>query len=170
MNWLDILIVLLLGIAFFQGWSKGLIRSAGTLLSVILAIAFYAVFSPFLADCLRSLSSGMSDTAILFVSKLFSIVLIVLAVSFVFIGVNKLINTSPLGLFNKFSGGLLHGVTVIFLLSLAFNAYDLADDLWEKKEVDSSSARVNSLLYIPIRDILPTFVSFGLFSSKVNPA
>ncbi|MDY6122302.1 MAG: CvpA family protein [Porphyromonas sp.] len=166
MNWLDCLILAVLAVAFVRGYSKGFVRSAGSLLAVLLAISFYAAFVPFLTGLLMRVSSMSQFTAML-CSKVLSLVAIVLFVGWVSRLINKLLNATPLGFLNKLGGGLLHILALVCVGSILFISYDWIDGVKKRRDEGRQSLlREGSVLYEPIKSFVPTFVPYGLFSPK----
>lgn len=118
MHWLDITLLLLLGLALVRGYSSGFVNQLITVGTVILAITLASPASKFLADLFGAeyFSSGSWWSWML--SFLFVLITSRLLFSFFLSGIG-----SVLGVFNKLLGAALSIAVSGVILSILLNFY-----------------------------------------------
>ena len=158
MNWIDITILILLAVTTIKGLFDGFIKQVSSLLGLVLAIAFCGMLSePFVSLLFRF----FPDISPIVASVLGHIIafLIIFAVVKIFGAViRKICHAVFLKPIDMLLGGVLAVLMSLFILSLLLNTIDWIDPQsayllpLEKKEA--------SLLYKPIKSILPMFFQF----------
>ena len=103
MNWLDIAIIIIVGLSLFKGFSKGLIHQAAFFVAILLGIAVSGVVADWLGGALSFLLK-LSDKIANSVAIALSFLLILGAVYLASKIITKILNATPLGIFNKLLG------------------------------------------------------------------
>ena len=116
MNWLDIIILVIAGIAALIGWRIGLIRAVTSLVGIIVAIVLASQFFKEVAPLFEGVLDSENGANILGFLLIFVAVLIVTAVASTF--VRSVINMLMLGWVDK-GGGLVVGILLSFALMSA---------------------------------------------------
>ncbi len=150
MNTLDIVLALILIIAFFVGFSRGFLLSLASLVGVIVGVygAFY--FSDYVARPLTSWFHMSAETTHLIA---FIITFFLIALIFSIIGnlLTKVADFAMLGIFNKILGAVFNVLKYAFILSVLFMF--LNNSNYQNQFIEDNKA--GSALYIPIAVIVP---------------
>ncbi len=118
-NPIDLILGLLLGFGFIQGFRKGFLVEVASLAALLLGLWGAFLFS----DWVQSLmSSYFTINPILSNAMAYFIVFvgIVVAISWVAKAITKVINMVSLGLLNRFLGSILGGVKIGVFLALCY--------------------------------------------------
>lgn len=155
---IDLIACLLVAFGFYQGFTKGLIKTVFSTLSILIAVVATFKFSGEVMDILESLLN--INRAITFVLG-FVLTFIVVMALIRFIGgkLEKLINTIHIGGVNKILGGALLGLFYAILIS--YGVYFI-----NKVELISPQQKEASFTY-PILEPLPRITQD--VGSKLKP-
>lgn len=124
MNWLDIAIIVIVGLSLFKGFSKGLIHQAAFFVAIVVGIAVSGVVADWLGGALSFLLK-LSDKIANSVAIALSFLLILGAVYLASKIITKILNATPLGIFNKLLGGLVGGLISLAILGYIFFLWTL---------------------------------------------
>ena len=122
MNYIDIIILVLVGFAVYKGFENGFIIEIAQVIGLIFALYGAAKFSSGLAYLLESYLKPSMVATISFI-VVFLIILIVIMIFAKII--SAILDKVALGFINKLFGAIFGGVKAIFIISillLAFNA------------------------------------------------
>ena len=160
MNYIDVTIIIILGSALLFGFSNGFVKEAATLAALVLGIWGAIKFSAFTTQKLYDLFdiSGQYTGIAAFI---ITFVLIVIAVHFIGLIVDKFVRLAALGLINKFFGAAFRFLKAALIMSVIFcilNAVDTKKPFLPKGKIKQSA------LYNTISDIVPTL--FPIISEK----
>ena len=158
MNILDIVLGIILLVAFFSGLKKELFVTLSSFIGLIAGVYCAIYFSNFAAEYLSqwfNWSEQTTNLAAFAVTFLGVLLLISTAGKFL----TKIADMAFLGIFNKILGGAFQALMVAFILSVVFmflNSSETTENLIsdEKKE--------SSYLYTPVASLAPLLVPYIL--------
>jgi membrane protein required for colicin V production len=151
MNYIDIIILVVLGISMVSGFINGLVKEVATLAALILGIWGAIRFSSFTAEKLYDYFD-MTGKYVGIVSFLATFAIIAIIIHFIGILVDKLMEAVSLGFINKLLGivfGLFKSVLIMSIIFVVLNAIDARRPFLPKEKIEES------MLYNPISDIAP---------------
>ncbi len=152
MNTLDIVLGLILIIAFFMGFRKGLLRALSSLIGLVAAVYAAMFFSHYVeAYLIRWFEWRDLD---FIASFLITFVLIMIAFSLLGRILTKVADFVMLGIFNKIFGGLFSMLKYAFLISVIFMFVNSTNNY----RILSPEKRDSSILYEPIASIAPSIL------------
>lgn len=152
MTWIDLIIVVLLGLSMLSGFKNGFVREAASLAALVLGIWGAIKFSGFTAARLYDYFD-MSGSYVGVIAFLVTFLIIVVLVHFVGLVADKLIDAVALGFVNKLLGigfGLLKSVLILSVIFVIMNAVDTRKPFLPKETIEKS------MFYNPIADIIPS--------------
>ena len=178
MNWLDIAIIVIVGLSLFKGFSKGLIHQAAFFVAIVVGIAVSGV----VADWLLKLSDKIANSVAIALSFLLILGAVYLASKII----TKILNATPLGIFNKLLGGLVGGLISLAILGYIFVFVDsifipaatltkklsstLESTTRPKEErkapKEEKDIRKESALYYPVKNFVPTILAPRLLDKE----
>jgi membrane protein required for colicin V production len=151
MNYIDIIIILVLGFAMVRGFINGLVKEVASLAALILGIWGAIRFSSFTAEKLYDYFD-MSGKYVGVISFLITFGIIVIVIHFIGLLVDKLMEAVALGFINKLLGiafGLVKSVLIMSVVFVVLNAIDARRPFLPKEKIEQS------MLYNPISDFAP---------------
>jgi membrane protein required for colicin V production len=169
MNWIDLVIVILLGLSVIAGFTNGFVKEVASLAALILGIWGAIKFSTFTAAKLYDWFD-MSGQYVGIIAFLVTFMVIVVIIHFIGIIADKFIDAISLGFLNRILGmvfGLLKSVLILSVFFVILNALDARRPFLPKEKIERSR------LYTPISDIAPAIfpvigegISFDRFKKK----
>lgn len=153
MNTIDIVIGLILVIAFFLGFSKGLFRVLASLIGLVVAVYCAVYFSGYVEVYLVQWFNWSEDINRL-VSYLITFILVIILFALLGRVLTKVADFAMLGLFNKILGGVFNILKFAFVLSVIF----LLVNSSENYSILTAEKRDSSILYHPIEAIAPAIL------------
>lgn len=151
MNFLDIIIIIPLGIAVFKGFRKGLIIELASLAAMFIGIFAGIYFSDFVAEFLiKNFGFNANYTKAIAFTLIFIAVLIVVRI--IAKAIEKMVDMIAMGLFNKILGALFSLIKYAFLLSVLIFLFNKLD---YNEKILSRKTKENSILYNPVSGIAP---------------
>lgn len=162
MNWLDILLLCLAGIGFMEGLFDGVIKQVVSLIALIVAIFFCGKVAVWFRDYIVALDwiPGEWVTLVSYVAAFLLIIGVVLLAGEI---VHRVIGITPLSLLNHLAGGLFGLALAILFTSLLLNVVELTD---RSAAFIPVQAKIESHLYFPVKEILPTIYPHSLFFTQ----
>lgn len=152
MNSIDLIIGLLLLVAFLMGFRRGLIWAVTSLVGILAAIYGAVYFSHKVrAVFLRWVDLGDSLNQVL--GYLLTFLLILLVFRIIGAVLTKAAGLIMLGTINKILGGLFNSFKIAFLLSAFFMLIDATEDFRI-----SPDKQANSVLYGPVSALAPALI------------
>jgi len=151
MNWIDIVILIILGIAFVRGFIDGFVKEVAALAALVIGIWGAIKFSTFTAGKLYEWFD-MSGQYVGIIAFLITFGVIVVIIHFVGILADKVVDSVSLGFLNKILGilfGLIKNVLILSVVFCVLNAIDARRPFINKEKIGRSN------LYNPISDIVP---------------
>jgi len=148
MNWLDLLLLVLLGIAAFKGFTRGFIIEVCSLLALVLGIWAGVHLSGRVGE---AIGLDADRTAIAFLA---TFVLVLIGTYLLGRGLTKLIDIAQLGFPNKLAGIGFGVLRSAFTLSIVLNLLIG----WSSGAMPSAEARDASSLHDPVRGLAPFVV------------
>ena len=152
MNIFDIVIAVILIIAFIRGFMKGFFVEVASLIALIGGIYGAIHFSYFAANILKK-HVAWSENYIALTAFAVTFIAIVIAVSSLGKVFTKMADFVALGLINKILGGvfaLLKSVVILSVIFVFFARVNSTIPFIEKQTLDAS------ILYAPVKEIVPT--------------
>jgi membrane protein required for colicin V production len=169
MNWIDLVIVILLGLSVIAGFTNGFVKEVASLAALILGIWGAIKFSTFTAAKLYDWFD-MSGQYVGIIAFLVTFMVIVVIIHFIGIIADKFIDAISLGFLNRILGmvfGLLKSVLILSVFFVILNALDARRPFLPTEKIERSR------LYTPISDIAPAIfpvigegISFDRFKKK----
>lgn len=153
MNVIDIVILVILAVAFIYGCVKGLIKSIGAVVGAVVGFVaakmLSATVQPWLTDLLPKAEAGTLRV----VSYIVLFILAWVLCALIFRLIEKLFNAMMLGWVNRLLGGALSTVLTVAVISLLLNVYNYLD---KSHTLLGQENVAESTLYEPVRKALPT--------------
>jgi len=156
MNIFDIVIIILLLFGFVRGLMKGFFVEVASLLALILGIYGAIHFSHFAADYLKE-HVTWEEKYISITAFAVTFFVIVLVISLLGKLLTRMASFVALGVVNKILGGVFGLAKVALILSVVFLFFHGMNDkisYVDKETLDKS------ILYLPIKSIVPTIFPF----------
>ncbi len=162
MNYLDIIILCILGLLVFNGIRKGFIISLATLVALVLGIWVAIHFSNYISVLLeKNLHPSGSWLPILSFTLTFLLVLII--VILIAKGIEKLVSLAGMGLMNHIAGGifgLLKGLVFVSVLFFIVTSFD------PKQKLITPKAKEKSMFYSYVDKVFPALMN--LFGGEIK--
>ncbi|MDR2811396.1 MAG: CvpA family protein [Tannerellaceae bacterium] len=158
MNWLDITLLCLAGVGFVKGLSDGIIKQVVSLIALIAGIFFCAKVATWLREII--IDWGFPEQGVTVLSYILGFLLIVGI--FILAGeiMHRIIGATPLSILNHLGGGFFGLLIMLLFVSLLFNLMDIID---RGSVLISVGAKVESVFYHPVKQIIPTIYPRDLF-------
>lgn len=154
MNIVDIILGVLLILAFVSGYRKGLFVALASLVGLIAGILGAVYFSDF-ASAYISRWFDLGDTTTKWASFAVTFLGIVFLVSYLGRFLTKVADFTALGLLNKLLGGLFSAIQYAFIISVIFMFFRSSN---VTGFVVSEEKKENSKLYQPIASLAPMVI------------
>ena len=148
MNWLDILLLIILGVAGWKGFRRGFIIELASLVGMVLGIWTGIHLSERVVDVL---SLGVKSAALAF---LITFALVLALVVLIGHGLTKLIDLASLSIPNKIAGIAFGVLRSAFTLSIALNLLHG----WTEGSMPPADVREASRLHAPVSAFAPLVV------------
>lgn len=164
MNWLDIVIICLVGAGFLKGWIDGFIRQMVALLALLAAIYLCAKVAVFIREYI--LQTGWSpENTVTVVSYVIAFVCILIVVTLVGGWVHKVMDATPLSFVNHLAGAVFGVVVALFIVSLTLNLLEGVD---RRSVILTQQTKVESRLYDYVKEAVPAIYPADLFVRSKN--
>jgi membrane protein required for colicin V production len=163
MNFIDVLILIPAVWGFWRGFMKGVVMEVATLLAFFLGVWGGMKLSDVVAGWIRDLFSSESAyiPLIAFALVFVSILIGVFAIAKF---IEKSMEETTLGIFNKLAGGLFGCLKFLLIISVIFFVIDAVE---KSVTVIPPHVKNNSLLYRPVAQIAPAVIP-GLRDSDLG--
>ena len=138
MNWIDIIVILILGIAVWNGWRRGFIVQACSLAGIAVAAWLAIRYGGLVGQWLKL--DGQVATPVGFVAVF---VVVLIAVSVVARGVRKLFQFTGFGVVDVLLGVVVSLAKYLLVLSLLFAAFNRINQSWgliPRQTIESSKS------------------------------
>lgn len=173
MNWIDIVLLLIVGFSAIKGLRDGLIKQASGLLAIIVAI-FASGYITTIVEKILTQIVHLSPQMGHIVGLALSFLLIIGAISLAGYLVSKFVSHTPLAIFNRIGGLTIGLIAPLIVLSYLFLFIDsvtlprlLLRQMVEKEgEQPTPDIREESYFYYPIKSIVPTFIAPRLLEKE----
>lgn len=156
MNWFDLLIALLLLIAFINGYRKGLIMQLVGLATLVLAAIFGGRLAEKIQPEIHRLIEISPDAARV-LSFVIAFALIAIVLSLVGKMLQKFIDVVLLSFINRLSGAVIALGTMMLLLSIILNLVLLLD---KEEVVIKREIREDSFFFERVEAVVPALVPY----------
>ena len=151
MNWIDAVIIIILGLSMVTGFINGLVKEVASLAALILGIWGAIKFSTFTAAKLYDYFD-MTGKYVGIIAFLVTFGIIVVIIHFIGILADKIVDAVALGFVNRLLGivfGLLKSVLIMSVFFVILNAIDARRPFLPKETIE------RSIFYSPVSDIAP---------------
>ena len=152
MSIIDIILGVILLIAFYTGLKKGLFVTLASLVGLIAGVYGAIYFSHFAANYLAN-SFNWSEQTINLAAFAVTFLTIVLIVSLAGKLLTKIADFAALGLINKLAGGVFNALKFAFIISVIFMFINASTEV--SGLLVSGDKKADSVLYEPIASIAP---------------
>ena len=164
MNWLDIVLVVLVVVGIVKGYKDGFIRQIVFFIALIAAIYLCSRVAVNIREYM--IQTGWFDTStVTLLSYILAFIMIAGIITLAGWIMHKMIDVTPLSLFNHFAGAALGLVGTMLILSLALNIMAVVD---RGSALIPQDAKTESRFYYYIKDIIPGFYMLDFFISHKN--
>ncbi|MDR1814080.1 MAG: CvpA family protein [Tannerella sp.] len=161
MNWLDITILIILGLGLIKGLYDGMIKQIVALGALIVGIYLCSSVAEWLHGYLEALE-WFPKGGVMIASYFLGFVLVVAIILLAGNIVNRLISATPLSFLNHLGGGVLGLAMTVLFISLIFNVIEMFDT---NSIILSQELKIESKYYQYIKDLIPSFFPGKLFPS-----
>lgn len=151
MNYIDIIIIIILGFSVVRGFINGLVIEVASLAALILGIWGAIKFSGFTSMKLYEYFD-MAGPSIGIISFIITFIIIVIIIHFIGMLINKLMEAIALGFLMKLLGtvfGLLKTTLIMSVIFVVLNSINTRRPFLPDQKIEES------VLYNPISDIAP---------------
>ena len=124
---IDIVLLGLMLVALVTGWAKGILRSAGSLVNLVVGVWAAKSFSGMLQPVLAGWLPNADDQLLRIIAFLVIIVAVMLLVGWVVRLIEKLFKALMINWVNRLLGALVSLAVALFVMSLALNVYEFFD-------------------------------------------
>ncbi len=165
MNYLDIILVVLLGLAGILGFRKGLIIGLATLAALILGVWAGFYFADFVAGLIEK-GFDYNGKYINIISFVIIFIAVIVLVHLLARMIEKVVNLTALGIVNKLGGlvfGVLKAAIILSVLIYFLNRFD------EQRKLIPQETRTASLLFPLVEGIAPILIPKMEEYSKALP-
>lgn len=162
-NWLDIVIICLVGTGFLKGWIDGFIRQMVALLALLAAIYLCAKVAVFIREYI--LQTWFPENTVAVVSYVIAFVCILTVVTLVGGWVHKVMDATPLSLVNHLAGAVFGAVVALFIVSLTLNLLEGVD---RRSVILTQQTKIESRLYDCVKEAVPAIYPADLFVRRKN--
>lgn len=150
MNTIDIIIGIILLIAFFMGYKKGLLGVLASLIGLVAGVYCGIYFSGYVETYLIKWFNWGSDINRI-ASFLITFFLVIILFGILGRILTKVADFAMMGFFNKFLGGAFNVLKIVFLLSVIFMFINAS----ENYSILTPEKRDSSIFYHPIQSVAP---------------
>ena len=164
MNWLDIVIICLCIVGLIKGLYDGMIKQIVAIVALVIGIYLCSSVAKWLFGYLVQIDLFPQQAALL-ISYLLGFALIVGIISLAGHIVHRLIDATPLSIFNHLIGGLVGLVVMVLVISLFFNFLEAVDP---NSAFISKEIKVESRFYLIIKDIISDIFPGKLFDTTIE--
>lgn len=164
LNYIDLIIVILIGWAAYRGLTRGLIIMVATFIALIAGIWGAAKFSGIVAEWLVN-TLNVSSPYMHLVSFTITFLGFVIIINIAAYMVSRLLDAIALGFVNRLLGLIFGVLKMALLLSVLFvilNAFDRKHDFMPEDHIRES------ILYDPVAELAPTMFPFLRFENIAN--
>ncbi|WP_310993389.1 CvpA family protein [Aequorivita marina] len=153
MNTIDLVIGIILLIAFFMGFRKGLLRSLAALIGLVVGVYGAMYFSDYARVYIERWFDWSEDLTSL---AAFLVTFLLIMIVFSILGrlLTKVANFAMMGIFNKLFGGVFNALKFAFLISVIFMFVNASEDY----RILSPEQRADSVLYEPVASLAPAIL------------
>jgi len=162
MNWLDIVILCLLGIGLIKGLYDGMIKQVVSLVALIVGIYLCSGAAQWLCGYLVQLE-WFPQGAVHLTSYFLGFCIIVGVILLAGRIVHRIIDATPLSVFNHLIGGLVGLVLMVVLISVLLNLIEMVD---HQSALIPQEIKVESRFYMMIKDVVTSIFPGNLFELK----
>ena len=161
---MDIVILCLLGFGLIKGLYDGVVKQVVALVALIVGIYLCSGIAGWLCDYLVQLE-WFPQKAILWTSYFLGFVIIVGIILMAGRIVHRLVDATPLSIFNHLIGGLLGIVLMVVFISVILNLIDMVD---HQSAIIPQEIKAESRYYIFLKNIIPSLFPGNLFELQKN--
>jgi membrane protein required for colicin V production len=162
MNWLDMTLICLAIVGFIKGCMDGFVRQIIAFVALIAALYLCSNVAESLRGYLLQ-TAWFPEYGVTMASYVLAFLLIGGVILLVGGMLHKMINLTPLSVPNHLAGGIFGLVVTVLFLSLTLNILDSVD---RRSMIISHETKVESLLYLQVREIGPALYPVELFIWK----
>ena len=162
MNWLDIVIVILCVAGIVKGLHDGMIKQLVAVGALIIGIYLCSGVAKWLFSYMIYLE-WLPQHIGLWISYFLGFVLIVSIILLAGKVVHRLIDATPLSIFNHLIGGFVGLILMVLFISVLFNLIEMVD---HQSSLLSPEIKTESRFYLIIKDIIPSLFPGNLFEIK----
>lgn len=153
MNTIDLVIGIILLIAFFMGFRKGFFRSLASLIGLVVGVYCAMYFSDYVRVYIEKWFDWSEDLTSI---ASFLITFFVIMLLFAILGriLTKVADFAMMGIINKLFGGVFNALKFAFLISVVFMFVNASEDY----RILSLEQRADSILYAPVASLAPAIL------------
>lgn len=156
MNYIDLVLVIMLIIAAFQGFRNGLIIELASLAALVLGIWGAIKFSDWTAGFITK-NTGFHSEHLSTIAFVITFIVIVILVHMLGKALDSIVKAVFLGFLNRLAGiifGILKFAVILSIFLLIF------DDIDENVHILPAKQKQESKMYAPMKQLVPTLFPF----------
>lgn len=155
-NWFDIIVLVILVIAFFKGIKKGVIRMLVELSIIVVATIFGGKLASNILPELEKITN-LSDQWANVVSYLIAFAIIAVALTLIGNIIQKLINLVSLTFINRIAGGIISMSISVILISILINIILIIDI---NKDIFKPDMISKSFFFDRVQSVVPAITPY----------
>jgi membrane protein required for colicin V production len=156
MNYIDIVLILILIFAAFNGFRQGLIIELASLAALILGIWGAVKFSDWTASFIKQ-NMGFHSEYTGIIAFFLTFIVIVFCIHILGKVIDNMVKAIALGFLNRLAGIIFGVLKVSVILSILLLLFDPID---ENVHILPANQKSNSKMYVPMRQLVPTLFPF----------
>jgi len=165
MNWLDIVLIVLVVAGFIKGYKDGFIRQIVFFFALIAAIYLCSKVALSLKEYVLQTNWFPDDHSVTIASNILAFIMIMGVITMAGWIIHKMIDATPLSLFNHLAGATLGLIGTILLLSLTLNIIAVLDS---QSKLIPQETKTESRFYYYVKDIIPGIYPLDLLILHKN--
>lgn len=167
LSWVDLTALAILIVFLVLGLFRGFVWQVSRMLTLVVAYVVAGVYGETIAGQLRKMVSGVNEDLALYIAYFAVFVVVLIVVSVIAYFLEKLVDRSGMGFYNRIGGGALGvatGAALVLALLFAVFAFFGADSNVVEAARSSHSMRFSQRALSALGDVVPAKVRevFGL--------
>lgn len=167
MNWIDLAILIIVGLSAYRGFRTGFIRQVVSVIALLLAGYLSSRVAMYLEPGILRYFE-ISPRTLRVVSLTLSFIVIVICVRMAGRWLERLVSFSIIRLINRVLGAIIAPLVFLSLLSILFLLVDTIFPPENPKGSVSQDIRKESRFYAPVRGIIPTLLLLNEETLKIQ--
>lgn len=157
MNWIDIVLLIPIVYGIIRGIIKGAVLEVSSFIGVILGILIARSYAPSFAEYIIKWFDFSSIENAKLISFVIIFVFVAVCLHIIALMIDKILKIILLEWLNRLLGGIFGCIKFIIILSVFINFFHFVN---KKIDFVSKQSIENSMLYKPVKKIIPTILPY----------